>query len=90
MVWDTSREDETLVATSGISDDTHREPVYKLQWVAATDSKKYNVSHLYNCSGYCFVYVPKFKIQTCFGGYYMKGLWGKYDTCHFFNVAKPG
>ncbi|KAK2156882.1 hypothetical protein NP493_1930g00018 [Ridgeia piscesae] len=43
MVWDTSREDETLVATSGISDDTHREPVYKLQWVAATDSKKYNL-----------------------------------------------
>ena len=51
MVWDTSREDETLIATSGISDDTHREPVYKLHWVAATDSKKYNVGclHEYFC-----------------------------------------
>ena len=43
MVWDTSREDDTLIATTGISDDTHREPVYKLHWVAVTGGKKYNV-----------------------------------------------
>lgn len=46
MVWNTSREDETLVATSGIGDDSHREPVAKVQWVPDLDSqgKKYNVS----------------------------------------------
>ena len=48
MVWDTGREDEALVATSGIGDDSHREPVSKVQWVLDPDSngKKYNVSHL--------------------------------------------
>ena len=47
-MWDTGKEDETLVASSGIGDDSHREPISKLQWVKDTDSKsnKYNVSRI--------------------------------------------
>ena len=46
MVWDLGRDDEMLIATSGIGDDSHREPVSKVQWVPDADpkNKKYNVS----------------------------------------------
>ena len=46
MVWDTAKEDEPLLATSGIGDDSHREPVAKVQWVLDPESqgKKYNVT----------------------------------------------
>jgi len=30
QVWDMGREDETLVATSGMGSDSHREPVTKV------------------------------------------------------------
>ena len=29
-MWDTGREDETLLASSGLGDDSHREPVTKV------------------------------------------------------------
>ncbi|XP_070539998.1 cytoplasmic dynein 2 intermediate chain 2-like isoform X2 [Ptychodera flava] len=45
VIWDLSREDETIVATSGIGDDSHREPVSKLRWIEDPSSKgkKYNI-----------------------------------------------
>jgi hypothetical protein len=45
-VWDLSRDNDLLLASSGIGKDSHREPISKLQWVADTDShgKKHNVS----------------------------------------------
>ena len=45
IVWDTGKEDETRVASSGIGDDSHREPITKIQWVKDSESKskKYNV-----------------------------------------------
>jgi WD40 repeat protein len=50
IVWDTGRTDDFLIATSGIGDDSHREPVAKLEWVIDPDSKgqKY---HLVSVSG---------------------------------------
>lgn len=30
QVWDTGREDETIIATSGMGSDSHREPVSKV------------------------------------------------------------
>jgi hypothetical protein len=46
LVWNFSREDDMLVASSGIGDDSHREPVSKVQWISDPDSKgkKYDVS----------------------------------------------
>jgi hypothetical protein len=45
MIWDTSRQDEMLVGTSGIGDDSHREPVAKIRWMSESTAvgKKYNV-----------------------------------------------
>ncbi|XP_064630583.1 cytoplasmic dynein 2 intermediate chain 2-like [Lineus longissimus] len=45
LVWNFSRDDDMLVASSGIGDDSHREPVSKVQWVTDPDSKgnKYNI-----------------------------------------------
>ncbi|KAL8562746.1 hypothetical protein ACOMHN_022621 [Nucella lapillus] len=45
LVWDLSREDDLLLATSGIGDDAHREPVSRVYWIKDTSSKKkrYNV-----------------------------------------------
>jgi len=45
IVWDTGKEDETRVASSGIGDDSHREPITKIQWVKDSESKskKYNI-----------------------------------------------
>jgi len=48
-VWDVGRDGgDFVIASSGIGDDSHREPVSKLQWVASHDAKtkKYNVSYL--------------------------------------------
>ncbi|ESO90367.1 hypothetical protein LOTGIDRAFT_233855 [Lottia gigantea] len=44
MVWDLSKEDDLLVATSGIGDDAHREPVAKVYWLKDQSAKgrKYN------------------------------------------------
>ena len=39
ILWDTGREDEVQVATSGIGDDSHREPVSKVAWLPDPDSK---------------------------------------------------
>ena len=49
MVWDLSKEEDALIASSGIGDDSHREPVSKVHWIPDTESKsgqKYNVSWL--------------------------------------------
>lgn len=45
MVWDVGNADNMLVATSGIGDDSHSEPVSKLVWIRDTGSKggKYNL-----------------------------------------------
>ena len=44
MVWDTAREDDTMIASSGIGDDSHKEPVSRVTWVPNPDSNgKYNV-----------------------------------------------
>ena len=45
LVWDLSREDDILVASSGIGDDSHREPISKVEWVKDQDAKgaKYKV-----------------------------------------------
>lgn len=52
IIWDTGRDDDQIIATSGIGDDSHREPVGKVQWVLDPDStgKKYNVSTVINLS----------------------------------------
>ncbi|XP_067657165.1 cytoplasmic dynein 2 intermediate chain 2-like [Haliotis asinina] len=39
MVWDLSKEDDLLIATSGIGDDAHREPVTKVKWIPDPASK---------------------------------------------------
>ncbi|KAL9982639.1 hypothetical protein ACROYT_G004708 [Oculina patagonica] len=45
QVWDTGREDETVIATSGLGSDSHREPVTKVLWSLDSSSKatKYQV-----------------------------------------------
>nr|XP_006820378.1 PREDICTED: WD repeat-containing protein 34-like [Saccoglossus kowalevskii] len=45
VIWDLSKEDDTIVATSGIGDDSHREPVSKVKWIEDPLSKgrKYNI-----------------------------------------------
>jgi len=48
LVWDIARDGDFVIASSGIGDDSHREPVSRLQWVTSHDgkTKKYNVSQL--------------------------------------------
>ncbi|XP_063066445.1 WD repeat-containing protein 34 [Engraulis encrasicolus] len=36
VVWDTSRTQDPMLAQTGMSADTHREPVYQVQWVAGS------------------------------------------------------
>lgn len=45
QVWDTGREDETVIATSGLGSDSHREPVTKVLWSLDPSSKasKYQI-----------------------------------------------
>lgn len=44
MVWDLSKDDENLLATTGIGDDTHREPITQLVWLQDPDKpKNYNI-----------------------------------------------
>ena len=40
IVWDLSREDDLVIATSGIGDDAHREPVSKVHWMKSQSSKR--------------------------------------------------
>lgn len=40
MLWDLSREDDLLVASSGIDDDSHQEPVSKVYWITGSKGKK--------------------------------------------------
>ena len=49
VVWDTSQTEETLVASSGIGDDCHRDPVSKLTWIPDPESKgkKFQVRDLF-------------------------------------------
>ena len=46
IVWDTSLDDDPMVFTSGIGDDSHRDPVGKVMWIPDPDSPalKFNVS----------------------------------------------
>lgn len=41
-MWDLSREDDMVLTSSGIGDDSHREPVSKVIWVPDTSSLKKN------------------------------------------------
>ena len=45
-MWDVGRDGDFVIASSGIGDDSHREPVSRLQWVTGHDgkNKKHNVS----------------------------------------------
>ena len=44
-IWDLNREDDALIFTSGIGDDSHREPVTQVLWLQDPDRpKRYNVS----------------------------------------------
>ena len=47
MLWDLSREDDLLVASSGIDDDSHQEPVSKVHWITDSKGKKIYVSTSY-------------------------------------------
>ena len=44
-MWDMGREDETLIATSGMGSDSHREPVTK---VTALNTLKWIQIHIIN------------------------------------------
>ncbi|GFO13461.1 WD repeat-containing protein 34 [Plakobranchus ocellatus] len=46
ILWDLSQNDDLVLASSGIGDDAHREPVSKVHWVKGHSSKRrdYNVS----------------------------------------------
>ena len=50
IVWDTSKggDDDPVSFTSGIGDDSHRDPVGKVCWMVDTESSgsKYNVNKL--------------------------------------------
>ena len=46
MLWDLSREDDLLVASSGIDNDSHQEPVSKVHWITDSKGKKIYVSML--------------------------------------------
>ncbi|XP_030842172.1 WD repeat-containing protein 34 isoform X1 [Strongylocentrotus purpuratus] len=44
MIWDLSKDDDNLIAASGISDDTHREPVTQITWLQDPNKlKKYDI-----------------------------------------------
>lgn len=45
IVWDLSQEDDLVMASSGIGDDAHREPVTRVRWIrdSTTKKKRYNV-----------------------------------------------
>ncbi|KAK3596559.1 hypothetical protein CHS0354_010436 [Potamilus streckersoni] len=43
MLWDLSREDDTLVCTSGIGDDAHQEPVSKVHWFPDSKGKRFSL-----------------------------------------------
>ncbi|KAH9513202.1 WD repeat-containing protein 34 [Bulinus truncatus] len=45
ILWDLSHEDDLVLATSGIGDETHREPVNKVYWITDQSPKKksYNI-----------------------------------------------
>lgn len=47
LLWDLSQEDDLLLATSGIGDDAHREPVVRVLWITDTTKKtQLNVSRV--------------------------------------------
>ena len=48
IVWDLSREDDMVLTSSGIGDDSHREPVSKVTWVPDTSSMKKNKYLVWN------------------------------------------
>ncbi|BFY97495.1 hypothetical protein BsWGS_00534 [Bradybaena similaris] len=45
ILWDLSREDDLVLATSGIGNDAHREPVSKVHWIKSQSSgrRDYNI-----------------------------------------------
>lgn len=40
LLWDLSREDDMLIATSGLGEDAHQEPVSKVYWITDAKGKK--------------------------------------------------
>ncbi|XP_074642732.1 cytoplasmic dynein 2 intermediate chain 2-like [Tubulanus polymorphus] len=51
IVWDTANEDDIVAASSGIGDDSHREPVSKVHWVKDLQSKTSTKYNLVSVSG---------------------------------------
>uniref|UniRef100_A0A3B3ZH85 Uncharacterized protein n=1 Tax=Periophthalmus magnuspinnatus TaxID=409849 RepID=A0A3B3ZH85_9GOBI len=49
VVWDTSRTQDTVLAQTGISADSHREPIYKVSWVPLQKKGVFGI--LSACSG---------------------------------------
>ena len=45
LLWDLSREDDMLIATSGLGDDAHQEPVSKVYWITDAKGKKIYVRY---------------------------------------------
>lgn len=56
IVWDLSREDDMVLTSSGIGDDSHREPVSKVTWVPDTSSMKKNKYLVWN-TVFCVILV---------------------------------
>ncbi|KXJ25340.1 WD repeat-containing protein 34 [Exaiptasia diaphana] len=59
QVWDLSKEDDLLIGTSGLGNESHREPVTKVMWIsdAASKGKKYQSKPLLSLepgAGYLF------------------------------------
>ncbi|XP_033633325.1 WD repeat-containing protein 34-like [Asterias rubens] len=49
LLWDLNREDDSLIASSGIGDDSHREPVSEVMWLRDPNKpKKYNIVSVSN------------------------------------------
>ena len=64
-MWDTSREDDPVIASSGMNDDAHREPVTRVDWVPDPSSKgkKYHVSTVLTVTRHTFCHV---KVTVCY------------------------
>lgn len=63
FIWDLSSEDDMLLASSGIGDNTHREPVNKLIWLKDPNRQGYNLMSV-SSDGKILIWKPNIKQQT--------------------------
>ncbi|ETW06306.1 hypothetical protein, variant 1 [Aphanomyces invadans] len=75
MVWNTSLE-EPLVATSGIGDYFHREPISKLAWVFDTPSREYHIASV-SGDGKVLLWQVKDKLSYPVEGFLLSAKWTK-------------